>query len=154
MSDTGHYDRVDPAALLIAVLAVSLPSITGPGAWSPLSTVTALVIGVIVYCFTWPHPPQKFTEVDRWIITAQSLVFGLIASVAAAWLAQSVLISFDLHGEDTFLECVLITSGDCEATITSNHYDLAATWLGFLIGGIVAAIFWRLLERATRALVE
>lgn len=152
MNDTGQYDKVDPAALLLAVLTVSLPSITEPGAWSPLSTVTAVVIGVIVYCFTWPHAPQRFKQVDRWVITAQSLVFGVITSVAVSWPVQSMFVSFNLHCKDNFLHCVLIATGDCEDRITSNYYELKATWIGVVVGGIVAALFWRRLGRATQAL--
>jgi hypothetical protein len=115
--------------------------------------VIAVVIGVVVYCFTWPHAPQKFKKVDTWIITAQSLVFGLITSVAVAWPVQSVLVSFNLHGRDNFPHCVLIASGGCQDRITRNYYDLEATWIGIAVGGIAAAIFWRRLNRATQALV-
>ena len=92
MNDSRQYDKVDPAALLVAVLAVSITPLIGQGAWGQVPSVCSLVVGIIVFCFTWPHEPQRFKAVDKWIITPQSLVFGLVASVAVAWPIQSVYV--------------------------------------------------------------
>jgi hypothetical protein len=144
--DSDQYDKVDPAALLLAVLAVSVPPLIAPGAWDPVSTVTALVIGAIVFCFTWPHPPQRYRSADRWMITAQSLVFGLLASVALAWPVQSI---FALMHSYKFSDCVVTVTETCGDQITKNHYDALGTWIGFLLGGVVAWVFWVQLRSAT-----
>ena len=57
--------KVDPAALLLAVLAVGTTTLTGPGAWSHLATVSAAVVGVVVVTYTWPPRQRKHRNVPE-----------------------------------------------------------------------------------------
>ena len=143
ISGARQYDKVDPAALLVAAIAVSITTIGEVGPWSPIGTVTDLVIGVIVFCFTWPHAPQEVERPDYWIISAQSLVFGLIASVAFAWPAQSFFVD----------EGCVWNPGPRKKAILEAGNDVKGTWFGILAGAFVALASWFLLRRASKRLI-
>jgi len=52
------YRRVDPAALLIAVLTVGVDPLTTTGPWERVNTIVAAVVGVVLAAFTWPRTAE------------------------------------------------------------------------------------------------
>ena len=81
-------DKVDPAALLIAVLAAAMGPTLQSGRWGPINTILATVIFVIAFAYSlWGVHEISFKES---IATFASL--GLVLSVAVAWPLQEILV--------------------------------------------------------------
>jgi hypothetical protein len=106
------HSKVDPAALLVAVLAVGINPWTEAGPWYMINTITALVVGVVVLCFTLPSKEQKEQKElkeqrelkeqtekkeqkddlpSKRIVFAQSVVLGFIFSVFISWPIQGAI---------------------------------------------------------------
>lgn len=83
------HNRVDPAALLLAVLVVSVGPITAAGPWEPIDSGFAILVAVIVGCFTWPRKRDR--EFRRRHAVAHALTYGFIAVTACAWPIQAVM---------------------------------------------------------------
>jgi hypothetical protein len=85
--------KVDPAALLVAVFTVAISQLYGGGVWDVTHTYIAVIVGVVVICFTWPRTDDegRAPRFDRRIVIAQSVVYGFILGMALAWPVQSLL---------------------------------------------------------------
>jgi len=86
--------RIDPAALLIAVLTVGVDPLTTNGPWEKINTIVAAVVGVILAAYTWPRkvgaePEASVAPTDNWILAAQAIAYGLVIAIAAGWWALS-----------------------------------------------------------------
>ena len=84
------HKKVDPAALLVAVLAVGITPFTEAGPWHPLNTIIAAVVLVVVSAFTLTEAPRHSTK-GFLPSSAIGLVIGLIIGVGSAWPAQLVM---------------------------------------------------------------
>ena len=61
----------------------------------------------------------------------------------------------DFKESNAVYDCILaITPGGCAGRIVNAHYDLWGTLGGFVVGLVVAVVFWFLLFRATKRLVQ
>jgi hypothetical protein len=81
---------MDPAALLVAVLAVGLGPLFGSGRWRILDTVVTLVILVIVVAYSLRQPARSSMGIPE--RTSVSLVVGLMCGVALAWPIQELFV--------------------------------------------------------------
>lgn len=136
------HRRVDPAALLIAVLAVGVDPLITTGPWESINTIVSAVVGVVLAAFTWPRKVRlpgeasQSAEADNWVIAAQAIVYGLIITISAGWPVQLLLRPPDCppHPED------VIPPACVKADRIS---DVATNW-AFGVGGLAAIIlfFW------------
>jgi hypothetical protein len=112
--------KVDPAALLLAVLALGITTLTGSGAWSYINTVSAAVVGVIVVTYTWPdkqtiyrtREPSRPTNFNYRAIIAQSTVYGFIFAIGIAWPVQELIKPpgcDDKDSQSNWTACILQT---------------------------------------------
>jgi len=140
------HRRVDPAALLIAVLTVGVDPLIATGPWERVNTIVAAVVGVVLAAFTWPRTaglPDESVQpprADNWIIAAQAIVYGLIITTGVGWPVQLLLNPPDCppHPDD------ILPAGCIEADRVS---DIATNW-AFGIGGLATVILFFVL-RAT-----
>ena len=79
--------RVDPGALLIAVLAVGVGPLTEDGPWSAINTGICLIVLVVVHSYLWPEKQAQQTLGARHL-RALSLAAGFIIAVGLAWPIQ------------------------------------------------------------------
>jgi membrane associated rhomboid family serine protease len=84
-----QHRRVDPAALLVAVLAVGFNPLMGEGEWGAFSMFPPLVVLVVLCAFTLTEEPRRSLQ-TRFLCVAVALVIGLIAGVALAGPAQEI----------------------------------------------------------------
>ncbi|MEV6282661.1 hypothetical protein [Kribbella sp. NPDC051770] len=75
--------KVDPGALLMAVLTVAAVPLTEEGPWELMNTVVALVVGVLICCYLLPDAGS--TRRHR---LAFSVVAGLTTAIFCAWPVQ------------------------------------------------------------------
>ncbi len=119
------HSKVDPAALLVAVLTVGIAPLTTDGAWDPMNTLIALVVGLVVVGFTWPRmpleEPPKLTTIGP-----LAVVYGFIFGIAAAWPIQSFFFT--------------------------NLNSSNATWCALAVGGLAALPIGWLIWRRTKRL--
>jgi hypothetical protein len=80
---------VDPAGLLMAVLAVALAPLTTKGLWSYWNTVVSVIVLIVLWAYTWP---RKGLLPDWRHRLAVSVVVGLTFGVASAWAIQCIFI--------------------------------------------------------------
>ena len=120
--------KVDPAALLIAVIAVGIDPILESGPWHPLNTIVAFV--VLLTLRAYAIGPLKESE-SRPLEQRASVgaVVGLISSVVLAWPIQ--------------LATGLLNGGTTDGAIE------LATWVSLGLGVIIAIGVMRWLERPT-----
>jgi hypothetical protein len=121
--------KVDPAALLLAVLAVGITTLTGPGAWSHLNTVSAAVVGVVVVTYTWRPSQRKHrndssqsTNFNYRAAIAQSTVYGFIFAIGIAWPWQQLLKSTDSATSWALISGLLLAIGAfiCLSTLANQ----------------------------------
>jgi hypothetical protein len=83
--------RVDPAALLVAVVAVGVGPLFESGEWSFINTAVAGLVLVIILCFVLPTRPTLLKLPLRQrlpLAIAQSFATGFVAAIGSAWLIQ------------------------------------------------------------------
>jgi hypothetical protein len=78
--------KVDPAALLIAVIAVGVQALNEEGAWEPVNSGISLLVLVLVSCYLWPEPGTR----GRYIV-GFSVGVAFILGIGLAWPAQGLL---------------------------------------------------------------
>ena len=78
---------VDPAALLIAIIAVAVTPLITPGPWDKLNTAVALIVLIVLWAYTVGghrrDSLESFVE-----CSAIGLVMGLIFAISIAWPIQ------------------------------------------------------------------
>ena len=82
------HHRVDPGALLVAVFAVTVGPLATDVPWDRLNSIVALLVGVVVFCFIWPH--GDVGPFDPWMAVPEGIVMGLIIGIGAAWPMQLI----------------------------------------------------------------
>lgn len=128
--------KVDPAALLIAVIAVGISPLLSVGPWDPMNTVVAGVVGAILLAFTWPRKANlrdesgKIHSPDPWRVGAQALVYGLIIAIGSAWIVQ---LFWKVPSCDRYNPTV----ANC---MEADKISRWATWWALCIGGGAAII--------------
>ncbi|MGW1347382.1 hypothetical protein ACWCOV_40460 [Kribbella sp. NPDC002412] len=78
--------RVDPGALLIAVLAVGVGPLTEAGAWEAVNTGISAIVLVVVWCYLFPYDGMQPRH-----LLAFCLVLAFIAAIGLAWPIQWLL---------------------------------------------------------------
>lgn len=76
--------KVDPAALLIAIIPVAASPLLEAGAWDRLNTVVALVVLIVLWAFTLADKERR-QGMSRPECIAVSAVIGLISAIAVAF---------------------------------------------------------------------
>ena len=78
---------VDPAALLIAIIAVAVTPLTTPGPWDKLNTAVALIVLIVLWAYTiGSHRRDSLESFGE--CSAIGLVMGLIFAISIAWPIQ------------------------------------------------------------------
>ena len=136
------HRKVDPAALLLAVIAVGINPLTAPGEWGPINTVVAGVVGAILLAFTWPRAENlqdeagQIIKFDPWITAAQAIAYGLIGAIGAAWPIQQYLLhapDCPEHAADTLpMACITGDQLAGRATDYALWFGLAAAVILFI----------------------
>ena len=149
------HRKVDPAALLLAVIAVGINPLTSPGEWGPINTVVAGVVGAILLAFTWPREESLQDEAgqtikfDPWITAAQAIAYGLIVAIGAAWPIQQYLLrapDCPEHAADVLpVACV---TGDQLAGDATNYALLFGLASAFILFKGLSIRLKRILMRA------
>ena len=57
--------KIDPAALLIAILVVAISPLTTVGPWDKMNTIVAGVVGIVLVAFTWPNKANLQDDLGR-----------------------------------------------------------------------------------------
>ncbi|GAA3403006.1 hypothetical protein ACKAE7_18110 [Pseudarthrobacter sp. NKDBFgelt] len=113
-----HLDlgKVDPGALLIAVLVVAVTPWTEDGSWEPINTITACVVLFVLLAFAWP------AQRVRWrILVAVGSVFALVSGAALAWPLQDILkLEPDVASYSSLVLGLLITAGVFTSAVRSG----------------------------------
>lgn len=81
--------RVDPAALLIAVIAVANTPLTTIGAWDLMNTIVGVVVLVVVCAYTAMGERRHLLESNPERV-AVSVVIGLVSAIALAFPLQAL----------------------------------------------------------------
>jgi hypothetical protein len=136
--------RIDPAALLIAVLTVGVDPLTINGPWEKINTIVAAVVGVILAAYTWPRrigaePEASVAPTDNWILAAQAIAYGLIIAIAAGWPVQEAM-----RPPDCPDHAATVLPAGC---IRLEQVADDATWWALGVGGLAALILFFLLRR-------
>jgi len=122
-------DKVDPAALLVAIISAAATPLVTEGAWDRLNTL----IAVVVLCVLWAYAvggERRHQHRRRSERVALSAVIGLISATALAYPIQAVRAltwSSHLAPDDPAIDF--------------------ATWWGLGVGLIIAVLLARLLHR-------
>jgi multisubunit Na+/H+ antiporter MnhE subunit len=144
------HDRVDPAALLVAVLVVGIGPVMGEGPWDPLPSILGLIVGAILVLLTWPRKVQgrvvaSSHDLEKRLLLAQSLVYGFIVSTVVAWPIQSIIQGSRGRPEG----CGWLVPQNCKESAWGN-VPLAAAYLSLLVGLILAGVVYAVLVTITR----
>ena len=84
--------QVDPAAVLVAVLAAGAGPLIADGPWDAVDAVIAGVVGVILLCVTWPSGANgRPRRVEGRSALALSVAYGFVAAVFLGWPVQLFL---------------------------------------------------------------
>ena len=141
--------KVDPAALLVAVLAVGVSPMLEDGAWGLTNSIVAGVVLVVVLCFTWPRKPEQPGEVlpTKSILFAQSVVIGFIFAIGSAVIWQGL--AKETHFPE-LQDCTIIQHADpvvqfwdtnnCE--FENERFADSGTAGGLIAGGLIAGGFF------------
>ena len=135
------YAKVDPAALLVAVLAVGVTPLTEDGPWDPINTIVATTVWLVVSGFTWPRGTVTTpVEFEPWIGRAQAAVYGFVSAIGLAWVVQSVM---------TGRRCSWLRPSDqCIEESEASIASLVALGIGV---GVAVFVYFRL-RKATEDL--
>lgn len=138
------HRKVDPAALLFAVLAVGINPLTTPGLWDKMNTIVAAVVGMVLFAFTWPRRANlqdesgQIIQVDKWVTAAQAVVYGLVITIGSAWPIQSLLVHVDCPDR-------------CDA---DNRIAARASYWAVVIGGVFAITLFLCMRRTIKRLIR
>jgi hypothetical protein len=144
------HRKVDPAALLIAVVAVGIPPLLAPGEWGKLNTIVAGVVGAILVIFTWPRKDILLDELDQkskpdyWIPIGQAIAYGLVIAIGAAWPIQQ----YWPHPP----KCTDTLPKHCQTgDQLSELATYRAMWVGLVSATILSiAMIWRIKKLSDR----
>lgn len=115
-SDRPHDARVDPAALLVAVLAVGVGPLTQDGYWSITNTMVAVTVLVVVVLYGWPTKHQRPTARQ---MAATSWVIAFLVGQALAWPIQELVFSWGSRTGE---------GDDLSAAVSAVVLGWALTW--------------------------
>jgi hypothetical protein len=126
---------VDPAALLMSVIAAAIGPLTTAGLWGVFNTVTAAVVLAVLWSFAWPEKEELFSWRQSMAI---SLVLGLLGAVLLAWPAQWLV-----SQSPWLLANGAHYTNDKNVVVEDVASD--GTWGGLVAGAIIGAFcFYRL----------
>jgi len=125
-------NKVDPAALLIAIVAVVGSPLLDSGPWLFLNSVIAAVVLVVVYAYAVAGVRRRYHHmfIDRLAI---SVIIGLITAIMLAFPLQA-LAAGTMSEEWCTNSKPLIVPPDC----FSPSYTTGATWWALTLGLAVA----------------
>lgn len=113
---------VDPAALLIAIIAVAISPLTTIGPWDRMNTVVALVVLIVLWAYTiGGHRRDSLGSFVE--CAAIGLVVGLIFAILMAWPIQFFWTGIGKSNKDPRF----VAADD-------------STWSGLLLGLVVAIV--------------
>lgn len=80
-------DRIDPAALLFAVVAAGFGPALEPGDWELMNTAVGLLVFIAALCFVSVNRNEELRWQDRLAVVC---TLSIVAGVALAWPAQEI----------------------------------------------------------------
>jgi hypothetical protein len=108
--------KVDPAALLIAVIAVGIDPLLDEGPWQQVNSLVALIVLVAL----WPYTVMPLRRNERSLpgeAIAIGTVVSLIGGVLLAWPLQLIVGRFNGGVSDTIVDWVSVLSMIISAAI-------------------------------------
>lgn len=123
------HQRVDPAALLVTVLVFGFTPVSEDGPWDLTNTLTAAVVGVVLWGYTWPRQWDR-SRFDRRMVLAHAVIYGFVFAVGLAFPVQLLL-------DESF------SALQCE-----NLWD-RATDVALIAGALATAAFFYSLSKKT-----
>src|SRR5690348_12756466 len=85
MSSSWSEGGVDPAAQILAVLAVGVGIMTSDGDFTAVSTMVAGTVLALLLVLSWPVGSERLAGRALW---SSAIVIGFAAGVAAGWPVQ------------------------------------------------------------------
>lgn len=145
-SEAAPEKRVDPAALLVAVLAVGVGPLYEDGAWAWTNTAVAALVLTVILCFI--VPARQSLQARAWkervpIALAQALVVGFITVIGSALFFQQLPSTEELFrfcGLEPTVTAELVRRwywASCEATLVDQAASAATPW-ALIPGGVIA----------------
>jgi hypothetical protein len=143
------HPKVDPGALLLAVLTAAFAPLTETGPWDKMNTIVAGVVLLLVIAFTWPRNTllagdgtggRTGPSYDNLTLFAQATAYGLVCAIAVAWPVQRIL------GAPT--ECPFIPPDEPPGTCDREMDDLAsdASYIALGIGAVLTVVLFLALK--------
>ena len=139
---TPVHEKVDPAALLIAVFAVGAGPLLQSGAWNYVNTVTAAVVLLVVVAFSWPTV-RKGSRLPRSFWFPYATIYAFITAVAASWPAQWITTNTSYSCPDpnrVASQLAYNQASDCIKQAEINQTSAGTN--GGMLAGIVALIIF------------
>ena len=121
--------EVDPAALLIAIIAVAVTPLTTSGPWDKLNTAVALIVLIVLWAYTIGS--HRRDSLESFIeFYAISLVMGLIFAISIAWPIQ-------------FFWTWTGKTNDEPDFVAADYSTWSGLALGLVIATVLAIFLWK-----------
>jgi hypothetical protein len=154
----GSMRKVDPAALLVAVLAVGVSPMMEDGAWGLTNSIVASVVLAVVLCFTLPRKSDEGDALPtKTILFAQSVVIGFIFAIGSAafwqWVAEEAHLTEPRDCANIQHIDPVVQFWDTNNCKVENEEKLAdaGTTGGLVSGGVITGVsFWLLTRRVSK----
>ena len=128
--------EVDPAALLIAIIAVAVTPLTRPGPWDKLNTAVALIVLIVLWAYTIGS--HRRDSLESFVeCSAISLVMGLIFAISIAWPIQ-------------FFWTWTGKTNDEPDFVAADYSTWSGLALGLVIATVLAIFLWKKSASAER----
>ena len=127
---------VDPAALLIAIIAVAVTPLTTPGPWDKLNTAVALIVLIVLWAYTIGS--HRHDSMESFVeCSAIGLVMGLIFAISIAWPIQ-------------FFWTWTGKTNDNPDFVAADYSTWSGLALGLVIATVLATFLWKKSASAMR----
>jgi lincosamide nucleotidyltransferase A/C/D/E len=133
-------EKVDPTALLVAVLTVATAPLIAIGPWDRMNTVIAIVVLLILIPYTLSSAPRRVL-IESGPRLPVSAAIGLVSGVAFAWPIQNWIADRPLFN----------TNADCISDAVAKLASYRSLFLGLLIMVILYSLLTIMARRKQNA---
>jgi lincosamide nucleotidyltransferase A/C/D/E len=121
-------EKVDPAALLVAVLTVATAPLIAIGPWDRMNTVIAIVVLLILIPYTLSSAPRQVL-IESGPRLPVSAAIGLVSGVAFAWPIQKSSTTSPATGARADQAPAIVNSDDVLMVLDRLDRDGLGVWL-------------------------